>query len=270
MAPAIGVSWAHGTDIGIASSPDGTCWLYRGTLRGLEFENGRNTFWAPEVLYHDGIYHMYCSYVKGIPSNWKDWGRDIVHYTSTNLWDWDMRSVLKLSSNHVIDACVFEIQPNLWKMWYKDELNGSHTFAAVSHDLDNWEVIGPEITDCPHEGPNVFSFKGRQWLITDPWEGLGVYSSEDFIHWTRRKNILYEAGTRTDDGAMANHADVLVHKDHAYIFYFVHPGYLNNERKSNSNSLDYSKRRSSLQVAELKVEGDMLTCDRNNVQIDLS
>ena len=52
-----GVAWAHGTDIGIASSSDnGRTWLYRGTLQGLEFERGRNTFWAPEVMWHNQVY----------------------------------------------------------------------------------------------------------------------------------------------------------------------------------------------------------------------
>ena len=65
-----GLAWVHGTDIGVASSVDGADWLYRGTLRGLEFEPGRNTFWAPEVLYHAGLYHMYVSYVRGVPASW--------------------------------------------------------------------------------------------------------------------------------------------------------------------------------------------------------
>jgi hypothetical protein len=269
-APGIGVSWAHGTDIGIASSPDGSRWLYRGTARGLEFENGRNSFWAPEVIWHEGIYHMYCSYVRGIPTDWNR-GRDIVHYTSTNLWDWQMQSIIALSSGRVIDACVFEMEKGLWKMWYKDEEHECHTFAAESRDLSTWKVIGPEISDCAHEGPNVFVFEGKKWMITDPWEGLGVYSSSDFVHWNRRKNILYEGGNRPEDGRMANHADVLVHKDHAYIFYFVHPEMPNPNAQQDQNLYqEYRFRRSSLQVAELKIEGEDLVCDRDNVLLDLN
>ena len=40
-----GVSWVHGTKIGIAVSKDGGKWLYRGTLEGLDIEKGHNTFW---------------------------------------------------------------------------------------------------------------------------------------------------------------------------------------------------------------------------------
>jgi hypothetical protein len=211
---------------------------------------------------------MYCSYVRGIPTDW-NWGRNIVHYTSDNLWDWKMESVLKLSSDRMIDACVFEVQPNLWKMWYKDEVNSSHTWAAVSRDLYKWEVIGPEITDCPHEGPNVFLFGGKYWMVTDPWQGLGVYSSDDAAHWTRRKNILVDGGIRADDGSKAHHADVLIHKDRAYIFYFVHPEFSKKPRES-TPSTDYDLRRSSIQAAELRIDGENLVCDRDNVQLDLS
>jgi hypothetical protein len=48
--------WVHGTDLGVASSSDGgSTWLYRGTLEGLETGWGRNTFWAPEIIWHDGL-----------------------------------------------------------------------------------------------------------------------------------------------------------------------------------------------------------------------
>ena len=57
-APAIGVSWVHGTKIGVASSADGNKWLYRGTLEGLDIERGHNTFWAPEIIRAEGAYHM--------------------------------------------------------------------------------------------------------------------------------------------------------------------------------------------------------------------
>ena len=42
-------------------------------------------------------------------------------------------------------------------MWYKDEVNHSFSYSAYSRDLYEWTVGEAEITDCPHEGPNVFS-----------------------------------------------------------------------------------------------------------------
>ncbi len=83
-----GVAWVHGTDIGVARSFDGgRTWRYMGVLPGLEFERGRNTFWAPEVLWHGGAYHMYCSYVPGVPvlgegdrcGGGADAGRSVAH-----------------------------------------------------------------------------------------------------------------------------------------------------------------------------------------------
>ncbi len=256
-----GFAWMHGSDIGVASSKDGCKWLYRGTLQGLEFERGRNTFWAPEVLWHIDRYHMYVSYVPGIPNDWSG-TRHIVHMTSANLWDWRFESRLVLSSDRVIDACVFPMPAGGWRMWYKDEANHSFTYAADSADLYHWDVIGPVITDCAHEGPNVFQFGGCYWMITDPWSGIGVYRSSDCERWERRQTILAGKGIRPDDGNRADHADVLVQGKRAYIFYFTHPFPLSKQYRFDE-VIPYDERRTSLQVAELQVVGGELICDRD-------
>ncbi len=55
------VAYCYGNQIGIASSDDhGQSWVYRGTL-DLDIEPGHNTFWAPDVVYHNGKYHMFVS-----------------------------------------------------------------------------------------------------------------------------------------------------------------------------------------------------------------
>jgi hypothetical protein len=126
-----GVRWCHGTDIGIASSSDGRTWTYRGTAQGLEFEAGRNTFWAPCLVTHGGAYHMFVAYVRGVPSDWSG-DRHIVHYTSRDLVQWKFESVVPLSSERVIDAFVYAKPTCGWRMWYKDEAHGSHIYAADS------------------------------------------------------------------------------------------------------------------------------------------
>lgn len=258
-----GFSWLHGTDIGIASSHDGgKSWLYRGVLQGLEFERGRNTFWAPEILWHEGVYHMYVSYVRGIPKDWK-WDRHIVHMTSRDLWDWKFESILELSSHKVIDAGIYRMPNGIWRMWYKDEAHHSHTYAAESTDLYHWKVTGPVITDCAHEGPNVFYWKDSYWMITDPWKGLGVYRSEDGENWTRQKNILDVPGERTDDGSTGAHANVVVQGDEAYIFYFTHPDKNKVVETKVNNVTPYEHRRSSIQVAKLEMVDGQLVCDRD-------
>lgn len=217
----VGFSSIHGSKIGIATSADRQSWLYRGTLENLDIEHGHNTFWAPEIIEAEGCYHMYVSYITGIPTTW-DYPRNILHYTSDNLWDWKYQSTLQLSSERVIDACVYEIAPHRYKMWYKDENHDSHIYAAQSEDLYNWSVVGEEIADCSQEGPNVFELDGRKWMVSDCWKGLAVYTSEDFAHWKRCKdNILVKPGEDPSDATYGHHADILVESGKAEIFYFT-------------------------------------------------
>ncbi len=255
----VGVSSIHGSKIGVASSKDGVKWLYRGTVPGLDFEHGHNTFWAPEIIYGEGEYHMYVSYITGIPTDW-DYERKMIHYSGKNLWDWKCNGEIKLSSNRVIDACVYEIEPKLYKMWYKDEVNNSYTYAAVSKDLYHWDVIGAEITDCSHEGPNVFELGDCKWMITDFWKGLGVYRTEDFSTWERcEHNLLDVPGTRFMDGAIGHHADVVVVGKEAYIFYFCHSYELEAKESQEAGKEAITV----LQAGRLTTDGQQLYCNRN-------
>ncbi|MEK3912815.1 family 43 glycosylhydrolase [Paenibacillus sp. FSL H7-0331] len=255
----LGVQWVHGTDLGVASSADGgQNWLYRGTLTGLELEWGRNTFWAPEIIWHEDQYHMYVSYIQGIPQQWAGHSRHIIHYTSPDLLKWTYQSRLQLSSERVIDACVHKLPDGKFRMWYKDEDHHSHTYAADSDDLYNWTVVGPVITGRGHEGPNVFILGGSYWLLVDEWRGQGVYQSENGIDWVNQGLILDQPGQREDDQAIGLHADVVVQGEHAFIFYFTHP-----ERKPGQPERTYQDRRTSIQVAKLTVNDGRLICDRN-------
>jgi len=264
----VGVAHIHGSKIGIASSDDGSNWLYRGTLPGLDIEPGHNTFWAPEVIFADGLYHMYLSYIQGVPTNWNR-ERHILHFTADNLWNWAFKSKLELSSNRVIDACVYEIAPSVFKMWYKDEVNNSHSYAAISSDLYNWEVVGPEITFNSHEGANVFELSGKKWLITDEWRGLGVYFSDDFSNWHRQGNIMFEGGIRDFDGVMASHPDVVVTPSGAYIFYFTHYNWKNENRLDKSYIPRDADNKTCIQVAELKVVDGVLVCERDEFEFEM-
>ena len=257
--PCHNVSWVHGTDLGVASSDDhGQTWLYRGTLNLEPIEPGRNTFWAPEVLWADGKYHMFVSYITGVPDSWRG-SRDILHYTSDNLWDWKYESTLPLSSRRVIDACVFPT-PEGWRMWYKDEADESHTHFADSPDLYNWTHQGVATADQPQEGPNVFELGGQFWMIADVWDGQAAYSSDDLLHWHRQPGtIMQGAGTRCEDNNRAHHADVLTLGERAYIFYFVHP----TQRKEENPLGSHLSRRSSVQTAALRVLDGKLTVMRD-------
>ncbi|TCM99049.1 glycosyl hydrolase family 32 [Paenibacillus sp. BK033] len=255
-----GVAWVHGSDFGVATSSDGgRNWVYRGTLPGLEFEWGRNTFWAPEIYWHEGVYHMYVSYIQGIQIEWTG-ERRIIHYTSKNLIDWKLEGPLPLSSNRVIDACVHELPGGGFRMWYKDEEHGSATYAADSEDLYHWHNPRPVLTHRGHEGPNVFRFKGSYWMIIDEWRGQGVYRSDDLDNWERNGMILETPGVRKDDAWIGHHADVVVTGNEAYVFYFTHPGRNGMQEGAKEG---YEQRRSSVQAARLDVRDGILVCDRD-------
>ncbi len=95
------------------------------------------------------------------------------------------------------------------------------------------------------------------WPI-DEWKGQGVYRSNDLEKWELQGQILDKPGLREEDGTIANHADVVVQGNEAYIFYFTHPG-----RVNGVDDGSYQCRRTSIQVARLDVLDGFLTCDRN-------
>jgi hypothetical protein len=258
-APGPGVAWVHGTDIGVAVSRDGGgSWLYRGTVPGLDFEPGRNTFWAPEIFWARGQYHMLVSYIQGVPDRWKGHERQIRHYVSSDLWHWSGRGPLNLNSRHAIDAAVSPLPPGGYRLWFKDEERGSHTYACDSTDLTRWTTPRPAITGTAHEGSNVFALGGRHWMLTDEWRGLAVYRSDDLTWWERTGMILDVPGTGPDDTDVGRHADVVECGDRAFIFYFTHPGLAGAADKDS-----YQARRSVVLAAELTVTNGSLLCLRD-------
>ena len=252
-----GVRWCHGTDIGIASSADGgLTWTYRGTAKGLEFEPGRNTFWAPCLVEHGRTFHMFLAYVRGVPADWSG-ERHIIHYTSRNLFDWKFEAIVPLSSDRVIDAFVMAKRSGGWRMWYKDEDNGSHIYAADSEDLFRWTDARPVVTNAAQEGAAVFWWKGSHWMLVDRWKGMGVLRSDDLSHWTEQPApILGVPGTRPDDADIGRHGEVVVQGGEATLFYFTHPF-------GPKNHTQPGKHRSSLQAARLELRDGVLICDRN-------
>ncbi len=269
-APSKGVAWVHGSDIGVASSNDhGHTWTYRGVLE-LEHEFGRNTFWAPEVLWADHEYHMFVSYVRGVPEQWAGHARHIHHYTSGDLISWEHHGPLPLSSDKVIDACVYPLPTGGYRMWYKDEADSASTWAVDSQDLENWHNARRVVaTAGGHEGPNVFRYRGAYWLIVDSWDGQLAYRSEDLCTWLPAGRILDAASaansSREDDHGPGLHADVVVDRERAFIIYFTHPG-----AKAPTTEL-YPARRSSVLAAELDVIVGELVCDRGrDVTLELS
>lgn len=263
-----GVSWVHGTRIGIASSPDGRLWTYDGTAT-IEYGTADDAHWAPDVIFHNGHYHMFLSVVPGMHTDWEA-ERRMVHLTSPDLLHWSNAEVIKLSSDRVIDASVLRLSDGTWRMWYNDERDHKSIYSANSPDLKTWTVVGKlDVTMPGGEGPKAFRWRGAYWLVIDHWNGLGVLRSDDAARWIRQTQLLVDKpGKGPDDGVVGNHADVLVNGDRAYLFYFTHPG----RHEPGAKQDGYEQRRSSIQVTELQIDADgHLTCDRDKpTQIQLT
>jgi hypothetical protein len=254
-----GVAWVHGTRIGIAESEDGTTWKYRDTTNINYRPDSGYTFWAPDIIQHKDVFHMYLTYVPGIFSNWNH-PRVIVHLTSKDLLNWQYESTVKLVNEKVIDASVFQLPDGTWRLWYNNERDGKSIYYADSKDLYSWTDKGKAIA-ARGEGPKTFYWQGKYFMIVDAWKGMEVYSSADLIDWTKQPNrILEDPGTGTDNQAMGGHCDVIVNKDRAYIFYFTHPG-RRKDKPAAKNSFD--DKRSVIHLAELKYNNGEITCDRN-------
>lgn len=259
------VAYCYGSQIGVAEAQDkGAYWLYRGTL-DLNFEFGHNTFWAPEIIWDEksGLYHMYVSYIVGIQSNWRG-NSSILHYTSPDLFNWKKEGKIEVGSDKIIDACLFKLPNGNYRMWYKDKKDGAHTYYADSEDLYNWQYKGQATFDNAQEGPNVFEFGNKYWLIADEWNGLAVYYSDDLTVFTRQdgERLLTGNGTRKKDTGIGRHADVIVNGGRAYIVYFVH--YNDDGRIEDKENHPPTV----VHIAELKIKDGKLVCDRNE-EIDI-
>ena len=262
-----GFGWIHGSPISVAVSRDGArTWTYRGTVVGLDdpADPGLNTHWAPEVIWGLGEYHMYLTYISGAPTGFERAERRIVHFTSPDLESWTRRGPVPQTSPNMIDAAVARCPDGKWRLWYKDEADGSSTWSLTSADLYDWSLEGRVIPGQPegnpHEGPNVFELGGWWWLIVDEWRGQAVYRSTDARHWARQGLILDRPGADPDDRRFARHADVVTQGDWAALFYFTHPHWAEAETPA---PLTADERRTVIHVARLWVEDGVLQGDRD-------
>ena len=257
-----GVEWVHGTPIGIAESQDGANWQYRSNAN-INYPPSKEqkvpTYWAPDVLYAEGQYHMFLTIVPGVFQDWRH-PRSIVHFTSADLLNWDYAQTLKLNSERVIDADVIALPQGGYRLFYNDEPDGKSVYYADSSDLFDWQDKGKLDIQSRGEGPTAFQWQGYWWLVVDAWKGLSVYRSADLSNWEMQpQRLLEQPGTGFDDGVIGGHPDVIVNDGKAYLFYFTHPG----RTPENQDVDDYSTRRSSIQLSELRFSDGWLSTDRD-------
>jgi hypothetical protein len=90
---------------------------------------------------------------------------------------------------------------------------------------------------------------------------MEIYRSDDLLNWTKQPDrILETPGKGPEDQAIGGHCEVVVNNDHAYVFYFTHPG-RRKDKPAVPGSID--ERRSLIQLAELHYKEGTLWCDRD-------
>jgi hypothetical protein len=255
-----GVSWVHGTPIGIAESADGGAhWKFVGMAQielPPEYGGTNVTEWAPDVTRApDGTWQMFLTVVPGIFEDWNH-PRDIVQLTSTDMIHWKNPRKLSLSSDRVIDPGILHMPDGTWRLWYNNERTGKSIDYADSPDLATWTDKGLAFKSRG-EGPKGFRWHNKFWVIIDEWKGLGVFRSDDANHWDKQPvNLLATPGNGPDDHDIGRHCDVVVSGDRAFLFYFTHPGL-------HGNGDTHDHRRSSIQVTQMHERDGWLTCDRD-------
>jgi GH43 family beta-xylosidase len=258
-----GVEWVHGSRIGMAESLDaGVTWRYIGEANielPAQYGGDQATHWAPDIVKDDmGVHHMFLTVVPGVFADWNH-PRTIVHLKSKDLRNWSDAQPVKLATDRAIDAGLLRLPDGAWRMYYNNETDDKAIWYADSPDLQTWTDRGKVVGDQAGEGPKPFQWRGKRWLITDVWQGLAVYRSDDGARWTRQPaNLLAAPGKGVDDTVKGQHPDVVVSGDRAWLFYFTHPGRKDNAKQAD----DYSTRRSSLQVVELGEQDGVLSADR--------
>jgi hypothetical protein len=257
-----GVTWVHGTPIGIAESADGGAhWKFIGMAQvelPEEYGGTNVTQWAPDVIRApDGTWQMFLTVVPGIFEDWNH-PRSIVQLTSTDLIHWNNPKKLSLASDRVIDPSILRLSDGTWRIFYNDERTGKSIHFADSPDFQNWADKGLAFKSRG-EGPKGFRWHGKFWCVIDEWKGLGVFRSDDATNWSKQPtNLLAIPGKGEDDQVIGGHPDVVVSGDRAFLFYFTHPG-----RRAGAKRDATEQRRSSIQVVELHEQDGWLTCNRD-------
>ncbi len=287
--PAFENTWLK-TPVGVISSSDLVNWQFRGYCH-FDGEGGQpdedETFWAPAILLHDGILHMFVTYKPDTLPDRGAWGGHgkIVHYqcpADDPVQGWVKVRDMHGDSLYSIDAAAYSLDQE-FRIWFKARKSTerkNQLLQFVSHDLRNWQpepLIESDVFNKSasgygfEEAPFVFRWEKQYWLITDPHDGLLVYNSPDGRAWTLQGNILREGGQRYLDNTMARHCSVAIHDGRAFLVYHVEPW-----RRYDLEKLPPSdrvpifqqpltNRRSVLQMAEIKWQHGQLTCDRNQI-----
>ena len=153
--------------------------------------HGESHFWAPHVIYHEGLYYMYwCAGSIEGSDKYK-----IMLATSKDLHTWERRTDVNpivIDGYDARDPMIFRMD-NKWVMYYtanSTPQGGNYVVACVTSDdllhFGNKRVV---FTDprCgkgggPCESPYVIHEKGKYYLFIGPrgsYNGTSVFESDD-------------------------------------------------------------------------------------------
>ncbi len=263
-----------GTPLGVIASKDLREWRFLGyaSIDGVAGKPDMPvTFWAPGIIRDGDTYHMFVTYKNNAEPPWGGDG-EIRHYiapASDLLNGWKLSTPPKFPQPDPIDATLIKVGTD-FRAYYRIGKDGGIQWST-SKDLLTWTHQGKcagDINAPPkqrgfnyQEGPFIFNFAGSYWMVTDPHKGLAIYQSADAITWKLQGRILEEPGTGTYDATLARHPSVAVIGDRAFLIYHVEPNRPYPTPPPEKRTIEQKK--SYLQIAELKVVNDILTCDRD-------
>ena len=259
-----GVAWVHGSRIGVARSADACGWRMPARSTACDSATGPETHWAPEVIDDGERYRMYLTVIDGIPDRWEGHARRIVEYLSDDLEHWRPVGEIPLSSDRVIDACVARSPDGRWRLWYKDEADGSTTWVAVSDDLSTWSVEGRADRRASARGSQRVRARGvvvdaRRRVARHGRAPLGRRDQVDATGWRRRRDPRrVRASGRRRDVRQARRRGRRGRS--ATLYYFTHPHWDGSELGSERRA---AARLSAVFSARLGVVDGRLFCDRH-------
>jgi beta-fructofuranosidase len=171
----------------------------QGWSREENFSDGGAEIWAPHIVYHNNLFHMFYTRI-GLP-------REIHHITSDDLYSWSKSTapILALSNKHNEnlknkDPMVFrDDQRNQWIMYYSLMKDDKHWVVgfSTSDDLYTWsepQICFDENTESPGvESPFVVKHDDFYYLFLSarPWPAGGedIFRSKSPFSWNP-KNIV--------------------------------------------------------------------------------
>ena len=204
---------------------------------------------------------MFVSYIRGVPDQWAGHARHIHHYVSKDLVNWDHRGPLALSSDRVIDAAVHPHPGGGYRMWYKDEADGSSTGRSTAL---TWKCGTALSESCGHRAVMRARTSFGSAVLT------GLSSTRGTASWPTAQTTCPIGARRAGSLTPPVPARAVVKMTSAraciatWLSTAIAPSLFTSRSRGGPTrpGRPYPARRSSVLAAELGAEDGELVCDR--------